>query len=114
MADRKLVGLEGPVQWITLAKPMSQTIYFVELLPAKSDAASGLRKMVNRIENMYKCKTIYRIHADRAQELTGPRVRQNIGNSGMTVTSTAGYSSVLLKDEPNVELNSFRIELGLC
>ena len=93
MADRRVAGLEGPVQLITLTKPMSQTIYFVELLPAKSDAASGLRETINRIENMYKCKTICRMHADRAQELAGPRVRQYLENLGMAVTSTAGYDS---------------------
>ena len=49
--------------------------------------------MINRIENMCKCKTIYRIHVDRAQELTGPRVRQHLENLGMIVTSTAGYDS---------------------
>ena len=42
---------------------------------------------------MHKCTIIYRIHAGRAQELTGPRARQYLENLGMTVTSTAGYDS---------------------
>ena len=64
VADRRMANLEGPVLLETTTRPASQTVYFVELLPAKSDAPQALRRMVNRIENMHKCKAVYRIHAD--------------------------------------------------
>ena len=69
--DRRAANLEGPVQLETSTKPNAQTLYFVELLPAKSDAPSAIIRMVNRMENQHKCKAVYRIHADRAQEITG-------------------------------------------
>ena len=49
--------------------------------------------MVNRIQNLFKRKAVYRVHADRAQELTGDRARQAFERIGVTVTSTAGYES---------------------
>ena len=91
--DRHAANLEGPVMLETTTMPNSRTLYFVELLPAKSDAPQGVIRMVNRIENQHKCKAVYRIHADRAQELTGDRARQAFENRGITVTSTAGYDS---------------------
>ena len=78
--DRRAANLEGPVQLETATKPNAQTLYFVELLPAKSDAPMAVIRMVNRIENQHKCKAAYRIHADRAQELTGERARQMFEN----------------------------------
>ena len=36
--DRRATGLEGPVQLETTTKPNAQTLYFVELMAAKSDA----------------------------------------------------------------------------
>ena len=74
--DRHAQGLEGPVLMEQLTKPDSQTLYFVELLAEKSEAPIALRAMINRIENMHKCKAVYRVHADRAQELTGVRHRK--------------------------------------
>jgi len=65
----------------------------VELLPAKSDAGMAVIRMVDRIENHHKCKAVYRIHGDRAQELTGDGARQLLENQGIAVTSTAGYDS---------------------
>ena len=59
--DRRATGLEGPVQLETTTKPSVQTLYFVELMAAKSDAASAIMRMVNRIENQHKCKAVYRI-----------------------------------------------------
>ena len=76
-----------------LTKPSSQTLYFVEIMAEKSDAPGALQKMINRIENMHKCKAVYRVHADRAQELTGPRHRMSLEAKGIMVTSTAGYDS---------------------
>ena len=85
--------LEGPVQLETTTRPNSQTIYFVELLSAKSEAAVATIRMVNILENRHKCKAVYRVHADRATEMTGDRQKQYLENCGITVTSTAGYDS---------------------
>ena len=91
--DRQVQGLEGPVLMEQFVKPGSQTIYFVEVLPEKIDAPAALRMMINRIENMHKCKAVYRLHADRAQELTGLRPRRMLEELGVMVTTTAGYDS---------------------
>ena len=91
--DRQVQGLEGPVVMEQLTKPGSQTLYFVEIMAEKSDAPVALQKMINRIENMHKCEAVYRVHADRAQELTGPRHRMSLEAKGIMVTSTAGYDS---------------------
>ena len=93
MKDGPAANLEGPVMLETTTKPNSQTSYFVEFLPAESDVPQGVIRMVNRIENQLKCKAVYRIHADRAQELTGDRARQAFENRGITVSSTVGYDS---------------------
>ena len=65
--DRRIMGLEGPVQLETTTKPNAQTVYYVELMAEKSDAGSALMRIISRIENQHKCKAIYRVHADRAQ-----------------------------------------------
>ena len=91
--DRRAMGLEGPVEMETLTKPKSQTMYFVELLAEKGEAQIALRKMIKRIENMHKCKAVYRVHADRAKELTGDRHMKYLEECGVMVTSTAGYDS---------------------
>ena len=91
--DRQTMGLEGPVHLDTATKPNAQTLPFVEIIAAKSDASTAMMRMVNRIENQHKCKAAYRIHADRAQELTGDRTRTFFENQGISVTSTAGHDS---------------------
>ena len=48
--DRHAMGLEGPVLMEAFTKPNSQTLYFVELLPDRSEAPAALRAMTNRIE----------------------------------------------------------------
>ena len=52
--DRRAAGLEGPVQMETFTKPGAETMYFVELIPAKSDAPTAVLRMVNRIQNQHK------------------------------------------------------------
>ena len=47
----------------------------------KSDAGSAVMRMISRIENQHKCKAIYRVHADRAPELTGDRTKKVFGGS---------------------------------
>ena len=62
------------------------------LLPEKKRifTALALQRIINRIENDHKCKAVYRMHADRAGELTGEKVRNMLEDRGITVTSTAG------------------------
>ena len=74
--DRHAMQLEGPVQLETTTRPNSQTLYYVELMSAKSEAVSSIMRMINRIENRHKCKAVYRVHADRAPEITNDRQRQ--------------------------------------
>ena len=87
------MGLEGLVQLETTTKPNAQTLYYVELMAENSDAGSALMRIIIRIENQHQCKSMYRVHADRAQELTGERTRKLLEYHGITVTSTAGYDS---------------------
>ena len=41
--DRRAAGLEGPVQMEAFTKPNAQTMYFVEVIPAKSDASTCIK-----------------------------------------------------------------------
>ena len=77
VADRHATGLQGPIQLETTTRPGAQTLYFVELMPSKSagEIRPTQKRTVSRIENLHKCKAVYRVHADRAQELTGERNR---------------------------------------
>ena len=63
------------------------------MLAAKSEAARAGVRMINRIQNQFKRKAVYRVHADRAQELIGDRARQQFEDIGVTVTSTVGHES---------------------
>ena len=91
--DRHAIGLEGPVLMEQFTKPDSPTLYFVELLPDRSDAPIAIRAMITRVENLPKSKAVYRVHVDRAKELTTERFRRNLEDSGVILTTTAGYDS---------------------
>ena len=93
LRDRQATGLQGPVPKIEFTKQNSPSVYFVELMAERSEAPHALRKMINKIEYMHKCKAVYRVHADRAPELTGDRAKSYLENNGVMVTSTAGYDS---------------------
>ena len=76
--------------------PPNKSVYFVEVIPTNlstSDTYPALQRMINRIQNLHKCKAVYRLHADRAHELSGTRVRGLLESMGVAVTSTAGYDS---------------------
>ena len=88
--DRHAIGLEGPVLMEQFTKPDSQTLYFVEVIPDRSEATSAIRTMITRIENLHKGKAVYRVHVDRAKELTTERFRRNLAESGVLLTTTAG------------------------
>ena len=74
-------------------KPDLPSLYFVELLADRSEAPQAIRTMIARIENMHKGKAVYRVHVDRAKELTTERFRRNLAEDGVILTTTAGYDS---------------------
>ena len=43
------------------------------------------------MNDIFKCKAVYRIHGDRASELTGEIVTDYFEERGIRVTETAGY-----------------------
>ena len=75
--DRIAAGLEGPVQMETTVSQKGQTLYFVEVVSSKEtkNTSPAILRMINRINNLHKCKAVYRLHADRARELTGEAAR---------------------------------------
>ena len=68
-------------------------IYDVKPLGTKQTAetVNALQGIINDINAKYKCKVIWRLHADRASELSGERIREHFRPQGIRVTSTAGY-----------------------
>ena len=42
---------------------------------------------------MFKCRSVFRIHGDRATELTGPGVTAHFAEKNIKVTCTPGYES---------------------
>ena len=64
--DRIAAGLEGLVQMETTVSQKGQTLYFVELVSSKEtkNTSPAILRMINRINNLHKCKAVYRLHAD--------------------------------------------------
>ena len=93
--DRIAAGLEGPVQMETTVSQKGQTLYFVEVVSSKEtkNTSPAILRIISRINNLHKCKAVYRLHADRARELTGEAARNTFEEIGVTVTSTANYDS---------------------
>ena len=83
------------MQLETLVIPKQQTLYYVEAIPAKGCeyVSAAVLRIINRINNIHKCKAVYRLHADRARELTGEKARDTFEALGISVTSTANYDS---------------------
>ena len=71
----------------------SRVIYFARFLESKhsSETIPAIEDIVNEVNCMFKCKAVFRIHADRAKELTGDRVKSYFRDKGVRVTDTAGY-----------------------
>ena len=72
-----------------------QTLYFVEVVATRSteNVAPAVLRIINRINNLHKVKAVYRLHADRARELSGEKAWDMFEQVGVTVTSTANYDS---------------------
>ena len=88
-------NIQGPVQLETQVDDKKKTLYFTEVLPSKrvEGTEPALLRMKARIDSMHRCKAVFRIHADRAQELSGERISAAMAKLGVLVTSTAGVDS---------------------
>ena len=93
--DRIAQGLEGPVLMEQTISEKGQTLYFVEVVATRkeTEVAPAVLRIINRINNIHKTKAVYRLHADRARELSGETARDMFEAVGITVTSTANYDS---------------------
>ena len=93
--DRIAAGLEGPVQLETTVIPKQQTLFYVECVPTRelNFVTAAIIGIISRIECMHKCKAVYRLHADRARELTGVKAGITYEDMGISVTTTANYDS---------------------
>ena len=84
-------GVEGPVPLEEVVDDEQKTVYYTEILVSKKveDTLPALLKMIARIEAQHRCKAVYRVHSDRAQELTGERIVDELATRGIRVSSTA-------------------------
>ena len=73
--------------------PAHKRLYFARFTETKypSEAIPALRSIINEINDLFKCKSVYRMHGDRASELTGEAVTNYFEERGVRVTETAGY-----------------------
>ena len=71
----------------------SRVLYFARFLETKhsSETIPAIEDIVNEVNCMFKCKAVFRIHADKAKELTGDRVKAHFRERGVRITETAGY-----------------------
>ena len=88
--DMQLAGIEGPVDLETTTAENASPFYLVEVMPGSVmiDTVPALTRKLNRIQSDHKIKAVYRIHADRAQELIGARMAEIFEGRGLMVTST--------------------------
>merc|ERR1711973_483065 len=88
-------GLEGPVPLEQTVSQKPRTLYYVEVTATKKseEVVPAVLRMINRINNVHKVRAVYRLHSDRARELSGEKSRDKFEALGVTVTSTANYDS---------------------
>ena len=70
-----------------------KTPYFARFLESKAseETRPAIHDLVNEVNALGKAKAACRIHAGRAPELAGEKVREYCKEKGIRVTSTAGY-----------------------
>ena len=51
----------------------------------------ALEGMINETNDLFKCHAVFRMHGDRASELTGPSVKAYFRPKGVRITEAAGY-----------------------
>ena len=68
-------------------------LYFARCLETKhsEETIPAISDMANEINSLFKRKSVFRIHADRAPELAGERVKAYFRERGVWCTETAGY-----------------------
>ena len=66
---------------------------FTRFLETKSvkETLPAMQSIINEIHCHFKCKAVFRIHADRAKELTGEEIDDHFCRQGIRVTETPGY-----------------------
>ena len=85
-------GYEGPILYEERGSDAKTVVHYVEMLRSRriEDTLSAILRIISKIEGKHKAKTVYRLHGDRAQELTGKLVQEKMAEIGIVVTSTAG------------------------
>ena len=66
-------------------------LYVARFLETKhvSETIPALRSIINEVNDLFKCKAVYRMHGDRASELTGEIVTDYFEERGIRVAETA-------------------------
>ena len=74
------------------SQPAHKRLYFARFLETRnvSERIPALRSIINEVNDLFKCKAVYRMHGDRASELTGEAVTEYFEERGIRVTETAG------------------------
>ena len=69
-----------------------RTVYYMEILNSKrvTDTLPALLRILARIESQHRCKAVFRVHADRAQEFTGDRIGAALAERCIRVPYMAG------------------------
>ncbi|CAK0866540.1 unnamed protein product [Prorocentrum cordatum] len=72
-----------------------QTWYYVIPLAGKHtvEVLAALRLMIAQVELEFQARVVYRVHADQARELSGPKVSAALATQGIVVTSTPGHEA---------------------
>ena len=80
-------------EYTAVADDEKKTVYFVEVLASKSadEVATAIKTMTARINCLHKTQAVFRVHADRAQELSGAKIAAQLAHLNVYVTATAGY-----------------------
>ena len=67
--------------------------YYTQPLETKEqeELLVSIRKMVNDINAEFSAKSVFRVHADQANELSGQKIRDELAAQEVKVTMTPGY-----------------------
>ena len=68
-------GIEGPVNQELQTDDEKRTVYLIEILESNSvgDTLPAIHRIITRLERHHRCKCVFRLHSDRAQELCGAK-----------------------------------------
>ena len=73
----------------------SKMWYYTEILETKEqrELLVALRAIVNSVNMEFGARSVFRMHADHAQELTGQKIRDELGAMEVKVTMTPGWEA---------------------